>query len=119
MSLAEKVNRMSDAAAILRDTYSPHAAKKIARTFDVSIATAKVWLAGRFPEERTMQLKSAVDAELCRIEARNTEIRKQLGLEGRRSGGSDSTDDQTHRGSDVGTGREDRAPAVGLRGAMR
>lgn len=71
---------MSDAAAILRDVYGPHAAKKIARRFGVALITAKVWLAGRFPEHRTQELAAAVREELDRIDARNQEIRQRLGI---------------------------------------
>lgn len=65
-------------AAILRDVYGPNASKKIARRFGVAVVTAKVWLAGRFPEARTLELAAAVREELDRIDARNAEIRRLL-----------------------------------------
>jgi hypothetical protein len=107
----------SAAAAILRDVYGPNAAKKVARDFGVSIPAAKLWLAGRFPQARTLELKSAVDAELARIEQRNTEIRKQLGLEGRRGGNTQSG--ETRSGEAVGADGKDRQAVVGFRGAVK
>lgn len=80
MSLYRKHTRMSDAAAILRDVYGTNAAKKIARRFNVAVITAKVWLAGRFPEARTEELARAVGEELSRLEARHQQIRTQLGI---------------------------------------
>lgn len=80
MAISERYKRVSDTAAILREVYGPNAAKKIARRFGVAIVTAKVWLAGRFPENRTQELASIVREELDRIDARNKEIRMQLGL---------------------------------------
>lgn len=71
---------MSDASVILRDVYGPNAAKKIARKFGVAVITAKVWLAGRFPESRTQELAAAVREELNRLDARNKQIREQLGI---------------------------------------
>lgn len=71
---------MSDTAAILRDVYGPNAAKKIARRFGVAVVTAKVWLAGRFPETRTRELAAVVAAELDRIDERNKQIRERLGI---------------------------------------
>lgn len=71
---------MSDAAAILRDVYGHGAAKKIARRFNVAVVTAKVWLAGRFPETRTQELAAVVREELDRIDERNKQIRKRLGI---------------------------------------
>lgn len=100
---------MSAAAAILRDIYGPNAAKKIARQFGVAVITAKVWLAGRFPEHRTQELARAVEAELARIEARNTEIRNQLGIGGRR--GIAEADVEAGRGAAVGVVRTDREMA--------
>jgi hypothetical protein len=84
MSLSERYKSVTAAAAILRDVFGPHAAKKIARQFDVSIPAAKVWLAGRFPEHRTQQLIDAVRAEITRTNERNLEILRQL----ERSGGN-------------------------------
>lgn len=70
-----------NAAEILRDVFGANAAKKIAKRFDVAIITAKVWLAGRFPQTRLNELAAAVKEELETIERRHEEIRKQLGLE--------------------------------------
>lgn len=71
---------MNGTAAILRDVYGRHAAKKIALQFGVTVAAARVWLAGRFPEHRTKELVAVVRQELERIDARNNEIRKHLGI---------------------------------------
>jgi hypothetical protein len=58
-----------------------------------------------------------VDAELARIEQRNTEIRKQLGLEGRRGGSTKNG--ETRGGEAVGADGEDRQATVGFRGAVK
>lgn len=91
---------MSETAALLRDVYGPHAAKKIARGFGVSIAAAKVWLAGRFPENRTNDLVAAVRQELDRIDERNKQIRERLGI-GRGGGPANAGGEMVGR-ADIG-----------------
>lgn len=91
--MSKRYIRMSDAAAILRDVYGHGAAKKIARRFNVAVRTSKAWLAGRFPENRTNELAAVVRAELERIDARNNEIRKRLGI-GNGGGGLADTRDE-------------------------
>ena len=82
MSLPKAGTFMTDAAAILRHVYGHGATKKIARRFGVSVDAAKIWLAGRFPQNRTQELAAVVSEELDRIDARNQEIRRQLGIAG-------------------------------------
>ena len=77
MDISQKHKPVMTEAASLRLVYSPNAAKKIAREFGVSVATAKVWLAGRFPVARRDDLAQRINAELDRTEAMRAEIRRQ------------------------------------------
>lgn len=115
MHISEKYKRMSDAAAILRDVYGPNAAKKISRRFGVAIITAKVWLAGRFPETRTQELAIVVREELDRIDARNKEIRRSLGIG---VDGLTEASSETGGGAARGDALADRPEVTGMGGAI-
>ena len=82
MDMSERSKPVITEAASLRLVYSPNAAKKIAREFGVAVATAKVWLAGRFPVARRDELAQRINAELDRQEAKRVEIRRQWALGG-------------------------------------
>jgi hypothetical protein len=82
VSLSEKHKSMNEAAA-LRFVYEPNAAKHIARDFGVSVAAAKLWLAGRFPLARRQELAARIQARLDERDALAAEIRRQW------AGGSD------------------------------
>ncbi len=109
----------ADCAAILRDVFRDNAAKKIAREFSVSLASARYWLAGSFPLARTRQLVIAVDAEIARIDARLTEIRQQLGLDRRVTSseqrGRDAAQSTETVGRDAGGVLREDSPVAGER----
>ena len=75
MSLSQKHKSMMAAAESLRLVYGPNAAKKIARSFNVAVVTAKLWLAGRAPTSREKEIAAALLAECLRLEAQIAEIR--------------------------------------------
>jgi hypothetical protein len=81
---------MTNAAADLRETYGPNAAKKIARDFGVAVVTAKVWLGGRFPIARREELAKRIATKLDERDARSAEIRKRW------SGGSGEENSSVH-----------------------
>lgn len=110
MPMCKRYKSVTASAAMLRDVYGPNAAKKIARRFGVAVITAKVWLAGRFPEHRTRELALAVRDELDRIDRRNAEIRRQLEQAESDRGIGEARDEAAGRGS-VGLAVKDRAEA--------
>lgn len=114
--MSHRCNWMSDTAAILRDVYGHGAAKKIARRFNVAVRTSKAWLAGRFPETRTQELTAAIREELDKIDARHSQIRKQLGLG---SGGVPETRSEVGSGEYRDGLNADGIPAVAAGDAAR
>ena len=94
---------MSDAGAILRDLFGRNAAKKIAREFNISVRTAKAWLAGLFPESRTNELVAVTRKELELIDARHRKIRKDLGIEDEERRGGAASRSAMGRGVDSGS----------------
>lgn len=72
---------VADQGTALRLVYGPCAAKKLARSYGVSVATAKAWLAGRLALRREDRLTRLLEdmarhrAELERVEAWINELR--------------------------------------------
>ena len=77
LSLSEKANPVTPAAADLRRVYGPHAAKKIARRFGVAVVTAKLWLAGRTPAARHEEFRQELLAQADELEALVADIRRR------------------------------------------
>ena len=115
MSPSKKDVSVNTPADALRIAYGPHAAKKIAREFNVALNTAKCWLAGRFPEARREELVQRIIAELDRQDIERDAIRRQIReARGRSTGeksfavGSGNTGCNSNE--DIRLFRSDRAP---------
>lgn len=113
MSLTKMVRSMTDTAAILYDIYGRGGArKKIAREFGVSLASAQLWLAGRFPENRTEELRAAVREEIVNRYKRLAEIEHILGIT---DGGGPRKASGAARRTEAGSAVADRERGTGER----
>jgi hypothetical protein len=78
--MAEKhksVNPAGDLGAVFGFGRQLHAAKRIAAVFEVSVATAKLWLSGGIPPMRRRQIAIEILAELDRQELLRASIRRR------------------------------------------
>ncbi len=72
---------MSETATLvwgLRDLLGPHAAKQIARRVGIAVITAKVWLSGKLPSARHLDVALLLDEQLDLLDRRNAEYRRAI-----------------------------------------
>lgn len=78
MSLSERHKPVTATAVSLRAVYGPNAAKKIARRFGIAVVTAKLWLAGRTPTAREVEIARAIKEECARVKAMIAQIEQDM-----------------------------------------
>jgi len=78
--------RAEAAIGMLRTVWPASTAKHAARTFNVSVSTAKSWFARGFPAARLNQLCDRLETAIARRESEMADLRRQLDALRRRDG---------------------------------
>ena len=81
MPIYRKYWLMSETATLvsgLRDLHGAHAAKQIARRVGIAVITAKVWLSGKLPISRHLDVALLLDEQLDLLDRRNAEYRRAI-----------------------------------------